>query len=81
MYARVHILAGRGRVASSTLGRLYPGKAPVLNLQETECSPEPVWTPRNEEKSAPLRHPGSNPGRPDRSQTLLLELLVALLLP
>ena len=30
--------------------------------------PGPVWTRRCEEKSPPLRHPGSNPGRPARSQ-------------
>ena len=70
--ARVHIFTamalGRGRVASPTLGRVYPrGKPPVLVLQEAEWTSGPVWTRRSEEKSPPHRHPGSNPGRPARS--------------
>ena len=70
--ARVQIFTatalGRGRVASLTLGCLYPrGKPPVLILQEAEWTSGPVWTRRSEEKSPPLRHPGSNPGRPARS--------------
>ena len=58
-----HIFAvttlGRGRVAGSTLGRLYPEKSPVLILQEAEWKPGAVWTRRGEEKSAFLRHPSS----------------------
>ena len=70
--ARVYIFTatalGSGRVASPTLGRLYPrGKPPVLILEEAEWTSGPVWTRRSEEKSPPLRHPGSNPGRPARS--------------
>ena len=37
---RVHIIAatalGRGRVANPTLGRIYPGKAPVLISQKAQ---------------------------------------------
>ena len=60
---------GWGRMASPTLGRLYPrGNSPVLILQEVEWTPGPVWTRRCEEKFPPLRHPELNPGRPARSQ-------------
>ena len=56
-------------MASPTLGRLYPrGNSPVLILYEVEWTPGPIWTRRSEEKSPPLRHPGSNPARPARSQ-------------
>ena len=45
---RDHISAatalGRAKVTSRTLGRLYPGKAPVITLQEAAWTPEPVWT-------------------------------------
>ena len=44
------------------------GNSLVLILQEVEWTPGPVWTRRSEEKSPPIRHPGSNPGRPARSQ-------------
>ena len=44
------------------------GKAPVFILEQAECIPAPVCTRKSEEKSAPLRHPGSNPGRPARHQ-------------
>ena len=51
------------------LGRLYPrGNSSVLIIQEVEWTPGPVWTRRSEEKSPPLRHPGSSPGRPAHSQ-------------
>ena len=44
--ARVYIFAatalGRGRVVSPTLGCLYPGKAPVLMLQEAELTLGPL---------------------------------------
>ena len=40
---------------------------PGTHLQEAEWTPGPVWT-QGSEKSAPLRHPGSNIGRPARSQ-------------
>ena len=69
--ARLHIFTatalGRGRVASPTRPPLPPGKPPVLILQEAEWTPGPVWTRRSKEKSPPLRHPGSNLGRPARS--------------
>ena len=59
---------GRGRVASPTLGRLCPrGKPQVIIFEEAEWYPGPVWMRRREEISPPLRHPGSNPGRPARS--------------
>ena len=45
-----------------------PEKSQVLILEEDEWTPGPVWTRRSEEKSPLLRHPGSNPGRPARSQ-------------
>ena len=72
MDVRVHIYTamalGRDRVASPMLGRLYPrGKPPVLILQKAEWTSGPFWTRRSEEKSPPLRHPGSNPGRPAHS--------------
>ena len=35
---------GRGRVASPMFDHLYPGKALVLILQETEWTPGPVLT-------------------------------------
>jgi len=56
----------RGRVASSTpRPHFTPGKDPVPVLQETECSPGPVWTGR---KSGPHRDP--IPERPASSQSL-----------
>ena len=72
--ARVHIYTatalGRGRVASPTLGHLYPrGESLLLIFKEGEWTPGPVWTRRSEEKSPPLRHPGSNPVHPAGSQT------------
>ena len=72
MDARVHIFTatalGRGRVASPPLCRLYPRWKPLLLiLQEAEWTSGPVWARRSDEKSPPLRHPGSNPGRPARS--------------
>ena len=66
MDARVHIFVatalGRGMVANPTpLPVFISGKAPVLIIQEAEC-PGPVWARRSEEKSAPLRQPGIEPG-------------------
>ena len=67
--ARVHIYTatalGRGRIASPTLGLLYPR---ILILYEPEWTPGPVWRRRSEEKSPPFRHAGLNLGRPARSQ-------------
>ena len=84
MDARVHILRAtalaRDSVASPTLGRLYPGKAPVLILQETGWTPGPFWTRRSEEKSAPLHHAGSSinfTSGSDRSKRRKLEKLHA----
>ena len=49
--AKVHIFAAmtleRERVASPTLGRLYPWKAPV---QKAEWTLGPAWTRRSEKK-------------------------------
>ena len=75
--ARVHIYTatslGRGRVASSTLGRLYPReKIPALILKEAESTPGPSWIRRSKEKSPPLRHPISNQGRPARKKGLAI---------
>ena len=71
--ARVHIFAatalGRGWVASPTLGRLYPGKAPVFIIQKAEWTQGSVWTPRSEEISPSLRHTGPNPDLPACSKT------------
>ena len=60
MDARVHIFAVK---ASPALDRLYPQ---VLILQGAEWTPGPAWT-KSSEKYAPLRHPGSKPGRPARN--------------
>ena len=50
------------------LGRLQPREKPRYTfLQEAQWTPKPVWT-WGEEKSPHQRHPGSNPGRPARSQ-------------
>ena len=40
----------------------------AFNLQKAEWITGLVWTRRSEEKSAPLRNPGWNPGHPARSQ-------------
>ena len=45
-----------------------PGKFPGTHFIGGWVDPGPVWTRRSEEKSPPLRHLGSNPGRPARSQ-------------
>ena len=71
--ARVHIFSatvlGKGRVANHTLDRFYHGKASVLILQVAKVTPGPVWAQKSEENLHPHRHPGSNPGRPTRSQS------------
>ena len=45
-----------------------PGKVLILILQQAKWALGPVSTRRSEEKSPSLRHPGSNPGRPARSE-------------
>ena len=71
---RIHIFAvsalGRGRVVSPTLGRLYRRKAQVLISQEAERTSGPFWTRMSKEKYPLLRQPGSNPGRPARTEAL-----------
>ena len=53
-------------MAGTTLGHFDPReKPPVLIFKEGEWIPEQR---RSEEKSAPLRHSGSNPDRPACSQ-------------
>ena len=44
------------------------GKTPVLISYEAQWTPGSVWTRRSEEKYPLLRHLGSNPGHPARSQ-------------
>ena len=61
MNARVHIYAAtaleRGRVASPTLGRLYPqGKPPVLIFSRLSEPPDQSGH-EGAKKSPPLRHP------------------------
>ena len=65
----IPIISGRGRAASPTFRRLFPlGKPLILIYRRLSESLGPVWTRRSEVKSLPLRHPGSNPGRPIRNQ-------------
>ena len=65
--ARVHLFLattlGGGRLASPTLGRLYPDKAQVLTLQEAERASEPFRTRRSEEKSPHFHCPELNTNR------------------
>ena len=71
--ARAHIYTattlGRSKVDNSTLGRLYPrGKTPRDSFYRRLIGHQDVWTRRSEKRSPHLRHPGSNPGSPARSQ-------------
>ena len=56
---------GRGRVASPTLSLLYSEKSPRYSFYRRLSGPQDQSG--HEEKYLPLRHPGSNPGRPARS--------------
>ena len=57
---------GKCRVASPTLGRLYPGTHIIVGWVDPRSSLDTKeWR-----KSPTLRHPGSNPGRRARSQSL-----------
>ena len=62
----IHSHGNRKRQGGQSYAR--PPLPPVLILQEVGWIPGPVWSRRSEEKSPPLRHTGSNPGRPARSQ-------------
>ena len=57
MVPRVHVFAttalGRRRLASIMLSHLYPGKTPVLSLEEAEWNLGSVWTRRSEENLYP----------------------------
>ena len=67
--ARVHIFTamalGWGRVASPTLGRLYPLGNPWYSFYRRLSGPQDQ-SGHGVKKN--LRHPGSNPGRPAWSQ-------------
>ena len=66
MNAKAHIYTARalerGRVASPTLGRLYPRYSFYRRLSgpQDQSGHEGV----KKKKAPPLRHPGSNPGNP-----------------
>ena len=71
--ARVHIFTakalGWGRVASPMLGRLYTGEIPRYSFYRRMSGPQGQFGHEVVKKNLhPLRHLGSNPGRPARSQ-------------
>ena len=70
--ARIHIYTatapGRSRVASTMLNRFYPRGKARYSFYMRLGGPQDQSGHEGVKKHHPLRHPGSNLGRPARSQ-------------